>query len=54
MHNKIQSLIEMISIAWQDSIADLLVKARLADWIEDTNSQSKKVVFYSGAKYQLI
>ena len=33
---------------WQDSIADLLVEARLADWREDANSQVKKVVIHSG------
>ncbi len=33
---------------WHDSIADLLVEARLADWREDANSQVKKVVIHSG------
>ena len=33
---------------WQDSIADLLVEARLVDWREATNSQVKKVVIHSG------
>ena len=33
---------------WQDSNADLLVEARLADWKEDANSQVKKVVTHSG------
>ena len=32
---------------WQDSIADLLVEARLANWKEDANSQVKKVVINS-------
>ncbi len=33
---------------WQDSIADLLVEARLADWKEDANSQVKSGVIHSG------
>ena len=34
--------------SWQDSIADLLVKARFVDWRDDANSQVKKVVIHSG------
>ena len=33
---------------WQDSIADMLVDARLTDWREDANSQVKKVIIHSG------
>ena len=32
---------------WQDSTADLLVEARLADRREDLNSQVRKVVIHS-------
>ena len=39
---------------WQDSIADLLVEARLADWRVDANSQVKKVVIHSGEEHHLV
>ena len=33
---------------WQDSISDLLVEATLANWREDHDSQTKKVIVHSG------
>jgi integrase len=33
---------------WHGAISDLLVEARLADWTDDSNSQTKKISVHSG------
>jgi len=39
---------QLSSRIWHGAISDLLVEARLADWTDDSNSQTKKITVHSG------